>query len=89
MELTNSSSPSSMTDTEKKGDAVATVSGGNLAEYERFLHLENVFSGASKKKLLRKCKTCATIIYPFAHFEPSGPTPTSNTEFSIFDVLAR
>lgn len=90
MELTNSSSPSSMTDTEKKSDAVATVSDGTLAaEYERFLHLENEFSGASKKKLLRKCKTRATMICSFAHFEPSGPTPTSNPEFSIFDVLAR
>lgn len=79
-----------MTDTEKKADAVATVSNGNVAaEYERFLHLENVFSGASKKKLLRKCKTRATRIYTFADFEFSGLTPTSNTEFSIFDVLAR
>jgi hypothetical protein len=90
MELTNSSSPSSITGTEKTGDIVATVSDGNpAAEYERFLHFENVFSGASKKKLLRKCKTCATMKYPFAHFEISGPTTSSNTEFSIFDVLAR
>ncbi|KAJ5991221.1 hypothetical protein N7522_011428 [Penicillium canescens] len=44
-----------MTDMEKTGDIVATVSDGiPAAEYERFLHFENVFSGASKKKLLRK-----------------------------------
>jgi hypothetical protein len=52
------SSPSSVTDTERKGEAVATVTNGDTAlEYERFLHLENEFSGISKKKLLRKCKS--------------------------------
>jgi hypothetical protein len=59
-----------MTGTEKKGDAVATVSDGNAAaEYERFLHLDNVFSGAFKKKLLRKCKTRARIIHSIAYFD--------------------
>ncbi|KGO40484.1 Major facilitator superfamily domain, general substrate transporter [Penicillium expansum] len=55
MESTDSSPPLSMTDTEKKGDAVTTVTDeSSVSEYERFLHLENVFSGASRKKLLRK-----------------------------------
>jgi hypothetical protein len=57
MESTDSS-PSSVTDSERKGEAVATVTDGDTAlEYERFLYLENEFSGISKKKLLRKCKS--------------------------------
>lgn len=55
MESTDSSQPSSITDTERKGEAVATVTNESSAlEYERFLRLENEFSGASKKRLLRK-----------------------------------
>ena len=55
MESTNSSQPSFITDTERKGEAVATVTNGNSAlQYERFLRLENEFSVASKKRLLRK-----------------------------------
>lgn len=89
MESTDSSPPSSMTDTEKKGDVVTTVTdGGSATEYERFLRLENVFSGASRKKLLRKCMINATIKFPFPNFQLSGPTPAANPEFSILDVLA-
>lgn len=91
MESTDSSPALSMTDTEKKGDVVTTVTDGNgssATEYERFLHLKNVFSRASRKKLLRKCMTSATIKCRFPNFRLSGPTPAANAEFSILDVLA-
>lgn len=69
-----------MTDTEKKGDAVTTVTDeSSVSEYERFLHLENVFSGASRKKLLRKCMTFATMNVSYPNFELSGSTPASDT----------
>lgn len=89
MDLTDSSPPLSVADTEKKGDAITTVTDGSSAvEYERFLHLENVFSGPSRKKLLRKCMTSARMKFSFPNVELSGLTPTAHPELSVLDVLA-
>ena len=52
------SPPSSLTDTEQKGEVVTVTDGNSALEYERFLHLDNVFNGPAKKRLIRKCKTC-------------------------------
>ena len=40
---------------EKKDNAsIAVADQGSVAEYERFLHLENTMSGQSKRKLIRQ-----------------------------------